>query len=114
MIAAAVCMTLLFGFQQVLILKKINELSGQRIQDGNLFRTSAKTEISDKIRVFRFSRKKIADEERSVSKEEIDEMIKSINKLQVKYKDIIDLIEDDPELKNYVETRMKEIGKNKN
>jgi hypothetical protein len=111
MVVAAVCMALLFGFQQVLILKKINELSGQRIQDGNLFMTSAKNEISDRIRVFRFSGRKLEDKKNSVSKKEIDEMIKSINKLQIKYKDIIDLIEDDPELKNYVETRMKVLEK---
>jgi hypothetical protein len=114
MIVAAICIAMLFGYQQILILKKINELSGQRIQDGDLFMTSAKTEISDKIRVFRFPGQKLDDKKNTVSKKEIDEMIKSINKLQIKYKDIIDLIEDDPELKNYVETRMKELGKNKN
>jgi hypothetical protein len=114
MIVAAICMAILFGYQQVLILKKINELSGQRIQDGNLFMTSAKNEISDKIRVFRFSGRKLENKKNSVSKKEIDEMIKSINMLQIKYKDVINLIEDDPELKKYVETRMKEIGGNKN
>ena len=41
-------------------------------------------------------------------------MMKSINKLQIKYKDIINLIEDDPELKKYVESRMKETETDKN
>jgi hypothetical protein len=114
MIVAAVSIALLFGYQQVLILRKINELSGQRIQNGTLFMTSMKDEVTDKMRIFKISGRKVTDGEISASKEQIDEMIKSINKLQIKYKDIINLIENDPELKKYVENRMKEIEKNKN
>jgi hypothetical protein len=114
LVAAVISIILLFGYQQVLILKKVNELSGQRIQDGNLFMTSAKNDILDKIRVFRFSGRKLENNKDPVSRKEIDEMIKSINMLQIKYKDVINLIEDDPELKKYVESRMKETGRNKN
>jgi len=114
LVVAVISIILLFGYQQVLILKKVNELSGQRIQDGNLFMTKARYEISDKIRVFRFSGRKLEKKDKSVSRKEIDEMIKSINLLQIKYKDVIKLIEDDPELKEYVESRMKELGGNKN
>jgi hypothetical protein len=114
MVVAAVSVALLFGYQQVLILKKINELSGQRIQNGNLFMTNAKNEISDRVRLFRFTGRKMDRDKTMVQKEDIDEMIRSINKLQIKYKDIINLIEDDPELKKYLETRMQELDGNKN
>jgi hypothetical protein len=114
MIVAAVSIAMLFGYQQTLILKKIDELSGQRIQNGSLFTTSTKDEVTDKLRLFRISGRRLSGNNISVSKEDIDEMIRSINKLQLKYKDVIDRIESDPELKKYLENRMKEIVKNRN
>jgi hypothetical protein len=114
MVAVTVCVALLFGYQQVLILKKINELSGQRIQNGSIFMTGGEKGNIEKLRLFIISGKKLTSQKASVPKEEIDEMIRSINKLQIRYKDIIDLIEDDPELKKYFEMRMKEIEKNRN
>jgi FKBP-type peptidyl-prolyl cis-trans isomerase (trigger factor) len=61
--------------------------------------------------IYKVTGRKLSDNELSVTKEEIDEMIKSVSRLQVKYKEIIDLIENDPELKKYVENRMNEIKK---
>ena len=109
MIVAAATIALFFCYQQVIILRRVNELSGQRIQNGTLFMTSQKDEVTDKIRIFKISGRIMTDRKISVSKEEIDEMIKSINRLQIKYKDILSLIENDPELKKYVENRIKEI-----
>ncbi len=111
MIAVTMVIVLFFGFQQAIILKRINDLSSQKIENGNSVMTSLKDEITSKMLIYKITGRKLSGEELPVSKEEIDEMIKSVNKLQVKYKDIIDLIENDPQLKKYVENRMKEINK---
>jgi hypothetical protein len=41
-------------------------------------------------------------------------MINTLNKLQVKYKDLLYHIENDPQLKKYVETRLNELKETKN
>jgi hypothetical protein len=114
MVIAAAFFVLLFGYQQAVILKKINELSGQRINDGTLFMKGTESGLSERAGLFRLSGRDLAGKRPSVSKEDIDEMIKSINTLQIKYQDLIDQIKDDPELKEYIENRKKETGKLKN
>jgi hypothetical protein len=106
MITAVLVVALLFGYQQALILRRINDLSGQRIQNGTQLMTGLRDDLTNKILIYRMTGKKLSDGKLSVSEKEIDEMIRSINKLKVKYKDIINLIEDDPQLKKYVEDRM--------
>ena len=43
---------------------------------------------------------------KTVSEKQIKQILKSYNELEEKYKDLIKLIEDDPELKNYVEEKL--------
>ena len=56
-------------------------------------------DLTNKMLIYRITGRKLSDGKVKVSEKEIDEMIRSLNKLQVKYKDIINLIEDDPQLK---------------
>jgi|WetSurMetagenome_2_1015567.scaffolds.fasta_scaffold52580_4 hypothetical protein len=114
MIIAAAFFVLLFGYQQAVILRRINELSAQRINDGTLFMRGTERSLSERAGLFRLSGRDFAGKRTSVSKKDIDEMIKSINTLQIKYQDLIDQIKDDPELKEYIEKRMRETGKLKN
>ena len=114
MVLIAVSFIVLFGYQQAVILKKINELSGQRINDGNLFMTGSINGLPERAGLFRLSGKDLSGKKTIVSKKDIDEMINSINTLQIKYQDLIDQIKDDPELKEYIETRMKEKRELKN
>jgi hypothetical protein len=114
MVIAAAFFVLLFGYQQAVILRKINELSGQHINDGKLFLKGSESGFPERAGLFRLSGRGLAGKKTSVSKEDIDEMIKSINSLQIKYQDLIDQIKDDPELKEYIENRMKTTEKLKN
>jgi len=113
MIAVVVVIVVLFGYQQALILRRINELSGQRIQHSSLIMTNMQDELLNKIQEYRVTGWKLPDGGKSVSEKEINELINSLNKLQVKYKDLFYLIENDPRLKKYVETRMNESNKTK-
>lgn len=111
LIVATLAIIVIFSFQQAIILKRIDDLSGQRIQNGTTLMTGMKEDYTGKLQMFKFSGGKLSDPKSKISEKEIDEMINSIYRLQVKYKDIINLIEDDPGLKKYVEDRMNEIGK---
>jgi hypothetical protein len=112
MVAVTLIIAVLFVYQQGVILKRINNLSGRKIQNGDLLMTGFTEDIKNKMLIYRITGKKIQDEKITVSKKEIDEMLYSINKLQVKYRDLFRIIENDPQLKKYIEDRMNETNKN--
>ena len=112
MVTAALFIALFFVYQQALILRRVNDLSEQRIQNGTMLMTNLKDNLSSKILFYRLSGRKLPDNKEVISEKEIDELIRSLNKLQVKYKDLIKIIENDPQLKKYIEARMEEINKN--
>jgi hypothetical protein len=113
MVTAALVIAVFFIYQQSLILRKINDLSGQRIHNGSLIMTNMNADLADKLLIYKITGRKLNDEKISVSQKEIDEMINSLNKLKTKYKDVINLIENDPQLKSYVESRMNEKQNNR-
>ena len=71
-------------------------------------------DLTSKMLIYRITGRKFPDGKASVSEKEIDEMINTLNKLQVKYKDLFYMIENDPQLKKYVETRLNEQKETKN
>jgi hypothetical protein len=113
MITVVLALAFLFIYQQSLIIKQVKELSGQRIDNGTIVMTNLREELIDQLRILKLTGKRFPDEKINVSEKEIDDMIRSLNKLQIKYKDVISLIEKDPELKKHVESRMLEYRKNK-
>ena len=48
-----------------------------------------------------------------ISEKQVKQVIKSYNELEKKYKDLIKLIEDDPELMKYIEEKLIENNKKK-
>jgi hypothetical protein len=114
MVATAFAIIIFFGYQQVTILRRIDELSNKKIYNGTLLMSNHRDEYSDNLILNKISLYRLACKKIDVSEKEIDQLIKSVNKLQVKYRDILYLIEKDPELKKYVETKMNENNKTKN
>ena len=113
MIVAVLVIVILFGYQQALILRRINDLSGQRIQNSSFVMTNLRDDLVNKMMEYRIEGWDLSNGRTSVSEKEINELINSLNKLQVKYKDLFYLIENDPQLKKYVETRMNDSNKTK-
>ena len=111
MITVTFLIALFFSYQQVLILKRIDDLSGQRMENGSAIMTNMKDDIISRLKFYKLSGRRFSQKKIEVSEKEIDELIRSVNMLQVKYKDLFNLIEIDPELKKYIETRMKESEK---
>jgi hypothetical protein len=113
MVTAVFALAILFIYQQSLIIKQVKNLSVQQIQDGSVVMTNLSDELNDRLRIFRLTGKNFSNEKINISEKEIDEMISNLNKLQVRYKDVLNLIGKDPELKKYVESRMNEYRKKK-
>jgi hypothetical protein len=108
LIIAAIFLIALFGYQQVIILQKINELSEQKIMSSEFSNASFTEDYSKNEILKTLNSKQFPGKEIAISDKEIEQMIRSVNKLQLKYKDLFYLIENDPQIKEYVEARMRE------
>jgi hypothetical protein len=114
LVAAAMVLILFFGYEQIIILQRINALSEQRIRDEVFTTTSLSPNTFDRNLLNFLKQEKFRDSGITFTEKEVDKMIRSVNKLQLKYQDLFYLIENDPQLKEYVEARMKEKQENLN
>jgi hypothetical protein len=109
MVTFAALIIIFFAYEQAVIMKRINVLSGKSYIESGIVRASMSGEIADVISRYKFFRKRHLPGEINVSEKEIDMLINSINDLQDRYRDIFELIENDPELKKYIELRINRI-----
>ena len=115
LVTAAMLLIAFFGYQQIIILQRINELAEQKIQGAIFTKTDFSEETYNRNMIYSITRKKFPDTNITVSEKEIEKMIRSVNKLQLKYGDLFYLIENDPQIKEYVENKMnKSMNKVKN
>ena len=106
LIAAAVCLVLIFVYQQAIILKRIDFISRQTIvtDSGNTLAPS--DEIEKILMSYRNSGRIFPSKTITISEKQMMELIEAVNELQVKYKDLENLIESDPELKKMIEKKL--------
>jgi hypothetical protein len=113
LITAAVFLVFVFVYQQSVILKQINYLSRQTILiDGEKTSTAA-DEIEKRIMMYKISGRLFHSKTITISEKQMNQLLESINELQIKYKDLLNLIEEDPELKKYIEKRLIENNRTK-
>jgi hypothetical protein len=113
LITAAAVMVIVFIFQQGVILSQINQLSRQ-INTSGWDASSVNTRyLNNSTLMFRFKGKLFPAGKTSVSDEKVEELLRSIDNLKKEYKDLHELIENDPELKRLIEKRLSEIDGSK-
>jgi hypothetical protein len=111
LITVAVAMVGVFIYQQAIILKRIDYLSRQTIvTDRNIVSTSS-DEVEKILMLYRSSGRKFPAKNVTISERQMKELIESVNELKIKYRDLENLIEGDPELKKLIEE--KQIGNNR-
>ena len=113
LVAASVFIVVFFVYQQSVILKRINALSNQPIINENRIMTGLTGNLKGNLLFYKLTGKKIKSQRNAITDKQIEEFLKSVNDLQDKYKDVIKLINEDPELKKEVEKRMTEKHKKK-
>jgi hypothetical protein len=70
------------------------------------------SDMEEKIKMYKLSGRRFPSADITISKKQMDQLLESINELQVKYKDLINLINENPEMKKYIEKKLTE-SKNK-
>jgi hypothetical protein len=103
----------LFIYQQSLILRRISILENQTIISGSQFVRSPYSGLEDKLILKRLSVRKMNSGSITITEKQLEKFADSYNELESKYKDLIKIIEDDPEMKRLLEEKLKETNKKK-
>jgi len=113
LITASVILVAFFIWQQGTIIKQINYLSSQPVMiesESISFQTGFS---GNKVMMLKLFGKRLPSQNVTISKEQMDTLLDSVNDLQTKYRDLINLIEEDPELKKYFENKLTEMNRTK-
>jgi len=108
MVTAALLVISIFIYQQSLILKRLEQLPKQEMPATEFNMSSLKSEVETRILQYQLSNKDISEKQRLLTEKEIDNFIKSLKKIKHKNKELLELVENDPLLKEYLEMKMKE------
>ncbi len=93
----------MFVWEQNNTLKRFNEL----VLNGRISAYDPTTALERKLKIYRLSGTKFnLQKSVTISEKYLNQLVDSINDLQVKYKDIMDIIDDDPEIRKIIEQKM--------
>jgi hypothetical protein len=113
LIAASGLIIIAFGCQQAMILKQVNSLAARTIYNENLMFMGNTDEIADKLLLYKFTNRKTRDKQIKISERQMKRLIDAVNELQIKYDDLIRVIEENPELKKYFDEKISENNRKK-
>jgi hypothetical protein len=114
LITASVILVMVFIWQQGIILKRIDLLSSQSVVIDRENISTPMDEIEKVLTMYRNSSRRFPSKTIEISESQIRELLDSIKELQIKYKDLENLIEEDPELKKYIEDKLSESNRTRN
>jgi hypothetical protein len=113
LVAASVCIVIVFVFQQSIMMKQINNLSRQ-IESYERDASGVPGNYTDRrMMLLRFSEKRFPLFKKSKSDRQVEELFQTIEQLKKEYKELDSMINDDPELKKMIEKKLSEINGNK-
>jgi hypothetical protein len=110
----AFLLVVVFVFQQVIILKEINSLGKQFIITDKMMYNEPGGDLKQLLMIYRSSGNRFPDRELEIpaeQKEEVDEFIESVLEMQDEYRELLQLIEEDKELKEFIEKRLDDNNK---
>ena len=106
LVTCSVLLVAFFVWQQRVILNEMNSLSNQILKQDRETTYDPSGTLEKKLMLYR-----LTDQKSGFQLMEVQRLIDSLENLQIKYRDIMDLIEEDPELKNIIEQKMKETSR---
>jgi len=113
LITASVVLVALFVWQQSIIIKQISYLRSQPIVVDSGYR-SYKTDLQEnKLKMIRLYGKLMPLQSVIISKKQMDNLLESVNDLETRYKDLIDMISEDPELKELIQSKITDTNRTK-
>jgi hypothetical protein len=113
LIIASMALILVFVYQQGVILKRIEVISRQTIVTDKEFVSTPAGQIEKMMTVYKMTGRIYPSKTITVSERQMKELLETVKDLQVKYRDLEDLIEGDPQLKKIIEQKLIDSNRNK-
>ena len=113
LIGAAVILVAVFVYQQAFIFKQVKNISKQVVITGNETAPVFSSVLDKRLTLYKISTRLSPGGEINISESQLEELLDSYNDLQVKYKDLIRIIEENPELEKYFENKLNQEKKYK-
>jgi hypothetical protein len=113
LVAASVLIIAVFVIQQSIILKRINNLEQQTISTSPSFVKSVPDDFESVFMIYNRTPCKIHLRNGKLTDKQVRQIEETINDLQSRYSDLMKLIDDNPELKQYIENKLSESDKKK-
>jgi hypothetical protein len=113
LIAASIVLVLLFTYQQGVILKRIDSLSKQTIVSGKESVLTPASEIEKLLINYKNSGRIFPSKTITITESQMKELLESVKELQLRYKDLENVIESDPELKKLIDSKLLEQNRTK-
>jgi len=113
LVAASVFLVIVFVFQQSIMMRQISNLSRQ-IESYERDASGIPGGYTDRrMLMLRFSERRFPFLKKNNSDKQLEELFRTIDQLKMEYKDLQNMIEEDPELKKLIEKKLSEINGNK-
>jgi len=113
LVGAAVILVALFVYQQAFIFRQVKNISKLVVITGSETAQISSSELEKRLTLYKMSNRFSPEEDIKISGKRLEKFLDSYNDLQVKYKDLLRIIEEDPELKNYIENKLEQERKYK-
>jgi len=113
LIGLAVILVAVFVYQQAFIFKQVKNISKQVVITGNETAPVSSSVLDKRLTLYKISTRLSPGGEIKISESQFEELLNSYHDLQVKYKDLLRIIEENPELKDYIENKLNQEKKYK-
>jgi hypothetical protein len=113
LITTSIVLVLIFIYQQGVILNRIDSLSKQTLVTGKGSVLAPVNDIEKLLTNYRNSGHIFPSKTITLTESQMKELLQSVKELQIKYKDLENIIEGDPELKKMIDDKLLERNRKK-
>jgi hypothetical protein len=113
LVAVSLAILFFFGYQQAVLLKRVNELSDRRIEGSASMVHGITTNYSGKLRLYRLFGERALEKNSNISEDKIEDFVRQVYELNSEYQDLIEEMKKDSSLKKYVGEKMEEMNRKK-
>lgn len=113
LVMASFLLVAIFIYQQAVIVNQLNWLSTQIVVNNDKTLNTSFSDFSGRVRFMKFSGSRINSNTGTISDEQIDMLIESLDKLQTDYNNLTRIISENPELKEMIEKKLIEKNNTK-
>jgi hypothetical protein len=108
LITASLILVIVFVWQQSVIIKQINFLSKQIFVPTEETIQTPSQQAEKLLMIYKTSSRVFPSRNITISEKQLNQLLESVNELKVQYKDLMELIDENPELKKYINEKLAE------